>query len=253
MSLWDAIGRLVAVTPPKAPAKEKPKPLPPTGPIREDDDGYEDDEAQAQRDERHEFLILWFRRLRADTEDRIEQLTERLASGEIDSDGWAVAMRTELTKAHTEARSIGRRLAGHVGPFDQDDVAGGAADWARQEEFFQGLLEDLETGRYTKPDGTLNARALNARGGQYAAALRGTANRSFKEAMAQEVLRWMLGLADHCKPSKDFPYDCPSLSEQEPKPADQWDTEPAGGRTPCRNFCTCYFLSEDSKYSTEGI
>ena len=63
----------------------------------------------------------------------------------------------------------------------------------------------------------------------------------------------MLGPSDHCKPSQDFPHDCPSLSEEPAKPANEWDTEPGGGKTPCRNYCTCWWLSESGEYSTEGL
>lgn len=249
MTLWDAIKPAFATAPRPV---EKPAEKPPAPPLTEDtDDDEEDEETQAERDDRRFFLVGWFRRTRADVEHRVEQLTGMLAGGEIDSRGWADAFRKELTDAHSEAHSIGRRLAGFLGPFSPEDRAAGEAAWAEQEEYFAGFLADLERGRYTKPDGTLNERAFDARAKQYAAATRGTAHEAFRVALGKDLTDWNLSAAVHCKLSPDFPYNCPDLAAESPKPADEWQTAPGRGKCPCRGNCLCW-LSTD-KYSTEGL
>ena len=235
-----------------APATAAPK-LPDPPADEEPDDA--DEETQGERDERRRFLVLWFRsHLKAPVEHRVEQLTATLADGEIDSQGWAAAFRLLLSDGHAEAASVGRRLAGDLGPFSEEDRAAGAAAWQGQEEFFQGFLADLEAGRYTKgtgDDAELNRRAFDARAKQYAAALKGTACEAFRDSMGDEPLDWNLTPAEHCKPSQEFAYNCPDLAAESPKPASEWQTVPGGGKTPCRNHCLCHLSG--GGYSTEGL
>lgn len=264
MTFLESVGALLK------PKQKKKRPVVPGAPIIDEDEGEE--ETQAERDERHRFMIAWFRRLRDDVEYRVEQLTEHLSDGRIDSRQWAAAFRKELADAHTEAHVIGRRLAGHVGPFNSDDRVAGDAAWQRQEQYFEKFLADLERGRYNKTpdpeeepeeedpeDGegeegeALNERAFNARALQYVTATRGTVHESFRSALGKESTNWNLGLTDHCKPSKGFAYNCPDLAAQSPKPADEWETAPARGDCPCRGNCSCFFSTADGSHSTEGI
>ena len=200
--------------------------------------------------------VVGFRRSRDETLGRVTHLTGELESGELDSQEWATEFRRLLADAHSHAHAIGRSLAGDVGPFGRADVEAGEAAWAEQDgKYFAGFLADLERKdpRYVGADGSLNVRAFDARARSYVAATKGTANCAFRGAMGKDVLRWVLGPSDHCKPSKDFEYDCPSLAEEEPRPADEWPTEPGGGKTPCSGHCTCHFESEGGEYSTEGL
>ena len=204
-------------------------------------------------EQRHKHYVATFLFLKANLQDRIAALTDHLADEKLNTRQWAAAFREELTAGHSEAWLIGRRLAGDVQAIGQRDLTGGAEAWARQEEFFAGFLADLENGRYTEADGSLKEKAFDARAKQYGEAIRGTAHDAFKTAMGTETLAWVLGAKDHCKPDPAFPFYCVGLSQESPKPANDWKTSPGLGDTPCRGYCSCGFESEDGRFSTRGI
>lgn len=213
-------------------------------------DEGDDDPEDAEKRQKHYVAVFLF--LKTTTLDRIDTLTAHLATG-ISTQDWAATFREELTAAHSEAWMVGRRLAGDVQALGQRDVTGGTEAWARQEEFFAKFLQDVESGRYTNADGSLNEAALTARANQYGEAIRGTAHDSFKTAMGTEVLAWVLGTKEHCQPQDDFLYYCVGLSEEDPKPANEWPTSPGMCATPCRVYCDCGFESTDGKFTTKGI
>jgi hypothetical protein len=216
------------------------------------DEELQEDLTEEEQERRHGVLALFFLLIIEEANDRVGQLTEDLADGNITIDEWAELFRNELLGRHVEAASIGRRMAGSMAPSGDQDRQQGQEAWARQEEFFQKFREDVESGRYEK-EGKLNEKAFNARAKQYVQAIRGTAHEAFRVAMGTDELRWKMGETEHCVQQPDFPYNCPDLSKRDPMPASEWPTSPANGDTPCRNNCGCHFESVDGKYTTQGI
>jgi hypothetical protein len=230
------------------------KPEPPK-PVEPDEEGDERDEPG--KDRRKHILLVWLY-LKQDTDERLRHLTELLAKAEEDggltSEEWAIEFRLEMRAAHSHAHAVGRNLAGDLGAYGQRDADAGSSAWEGQEEFFGPFLDDLNADRYGDPKGDgFKGKQFGARVSAYLAATRGTASESFRVHMGDELLEWVLGDLLHCGPEKGFLYDCPSLSEEPPKPASEWPTAPGRGDCPCRSRCGCVLRATDRSYSTEGL
>lgn len=213
-----------------------------------------DEETQEEAEKRQAYLVTAFLFLLSNTVHRIEVLTEALSLGNLSVEGWADEFRREMQSSHAQAWSIGRGMAGDMAPMGRADVETGEAFWSgTQEPFFARFVEELRGDRYDRPGGAMNDAAVVARAKQYAPAIRGAAHVAFRQASAKDVLRWNLGQKDHCQPNPDFPYHCVGLSLEDPKPADEWPTDPGTGDTPCLNHCDCFWTDATGKYTTRGI
>lgn len=227
-----------------------------------EDDVFEDETDEEEQERRHNVLIILFLFVRDETRSRIDQLTSALADGKVTTKEWADLFREELKGRHAEAWSIGRRLAGDMAPHTEEDQKAGDKYWARQEEFFQNFIDDLESGRYTVKTtddrsegepGELNERAVGARARSFGRAIRGTLHWGFVETLKEDLGVWVLGDKDHCKPDPKFPFNCPDLAKEPPKRAADFETVPGAGDTPCLVNCDCTIASLNGLYSTRGI
>lgn len=178
-----------------------------------------------------------FRTLVGEAEQDLGALVSALAQGDLSAAEWHDQVLEVLVHAHAEAGYRGRLRAGDEAAFDRDDVRFGQLVVQEEMQFLDGFRRDLETGRYTGEDGSLDAAAVGRRANLYAARLYGTAN----EALAlvagdEEVWVWKTAPGETCS-------GCVRLEENSPYRG-MPPTLPKMCRTPCLSNCKCACYSE---------
>jgi hypothetical protein len=159
-------------------------------------------------------------------------------------------LRGILTDAHSQSAYLGRALAGATGAFGEADQLFGSTIMAEQESFLQKFLADIEDGRYTLADGTLDRSAINRRAQLYVNRIYGTANESWvvtqpefvrevgpngEELIVEVTYTWSLGAAEqHCP-------ECPQIAGDSPYTAEQLKSigYPGSANTSCLTNCRC--------------
>lgn len=188
-----------------------------------------------------------FDRLHASTRSEIRSLIDKLTSGKLDVDGFGDEVYGVLQEAHAEAHYQGRKRAGSKEPRNEEDdlVGRGKAD-NEFSEFFEGLLEDIEGGRYGEP-GEMRDQAIKSRSEMYCHKLRGTANESFVENSPDtSVFMWRLGATEHCE-------DCLNMESQNPWTKNTLFRYPGSGDTICKVHCACRLERKDGVVGIERV
>lgn len=165
----------------------------------------------------------------AQTKRTLLDLTEKNQAGELDSDAYQQAFSDELRDLHSDMYRIGRELAGNAATAEEAKLIGEQITDLEQ-AFLQGLVVDLQDGRY---DGI--TPALDQRLGMYANKGSSTASAGFVDGSDDgEEFYWDLNGAveDHCQ-------DCPYLEANSPYMKDTLYTAPRRGDTPCLSNCKC--------------
>ncbi|OGF05248.1 MAG: hypothetical protein A2W00_04685 [Candidatus Eisenbacteria bacterium RBG_16_71_46] len=160
------------------------------------------------------------------------------AAGSMSVSEFGDFMRTLLSEAHAQAAYLGRSLAGSAAAFGEADLLFGASVMAEQESYLASFLADIESGKYTLEDGTLNLARIGRRAEMYVDRLLGTANEAWVRTLPPEtVLWWKLSVVDHCA-------DCPVLADGSPYTAATVPGFPGDASTACRTNCKCWLERE---------
>lgn len=149
-----------------------------------------------------------------------------------------------LVSRHEEAGYKGRRRGGDFSARGESDTQFGR-DRADEENFYlQRFISDIESQRYTNPDGTYKRDAIQSRAGQYVSALHGTANEAFSAtAREEDRLYWVYTPgAEHCS-------ECPALAEGSPYLPGNLLQYPGDGNTECGVNCKCHIRRERGNVS----
>lgn len=162
----------------------------------------------------------------------VAKLANRLKSGAIDAQGFGDGLHAIVTHGHAEAMRLGRALAGNHLPEDIALLAGDRAD--TEATWLNKFVADIEDGRYTLEDGSLNVDAVARRGDMYAVKYRHTANEAFVDASEpDEQWHWRKTALESCE-------DCVLLAHASPLTRDELYTTPGGCDTACLLGCKCY-------------
>lgn len=178
-----------------------------------------------------------FERLVTRHRRQVDRLVDRYREGAISTEEFGDRMNAVLFRGHSDAVTLGRRLAGVRGRQTDDDQLLGLDNADRHGEFLSNFLADLDSGRYTLEDGTLNVGSVKRRADMYVQQLRSTANESFVENSPPEVtFDWILGANDHCS-------ECPMMAAASPLTANELFIVP--GQATCLHNCTCRLVRSD--------
>jgi hypothetical protein len=167
----------------------------------------------------------------------VKDLVFRYVAGIVDDSGFADEARRVLIRGHAQAGYLGRRRAGDHAPYDQDDTEFGRMIAEEQQEFLQGFVEDLSTGRYDGEDGRPMAEPILRRAQLYVERMRGSANEAFRLA-SWEPMSWRLGASDHCA-------DCLGLAAGSPYEDGELRQVPRDASTLCQLNCACELARSD--------
>ena len=193
------------------------------------------EEAEKRKRREREALLLLFFFLIQDTRHTLTRAVMLYLAGTLAFGDLSDALASTLTDAHAHAAYLGRRLAGARGPFGAADRQFGATIAFEQAGYLQGLLHDLESGRYAAgDDGELPGDLAN-RIRLYVLRCRGTALEAWSLALPPDTLiNWVLGPnTNHC-PS------CPQFAAGSPYRADSLPTTPGSADCICLSACKCH-------------
>jgi hypothetical protein len=195
------------------------------------------DAEKRRRADEEAMLLGLFAILSRDTVHRLREIVTAYLNSM--STFWTLSdsLVAALSDSHAHASYLGRRLAGSRTPYGHADQLFAASVMAEQSVFLQGLLQDLQAGKYA--DGVTGA--LAARLAMYARALRKTANESWALNLHEGTLiNWVLSDVPekHCG-------RCPELAAGSPYPSHALPTYPASGELPCKVNCLCHLETVD--------
>lgn len=177
--------------------------------------------------------------------ERSVELNGSLYRGDLSPREWADAIKELLNDGHASAWVLGRQRAGDLSaPTEADELVGiGYADG--QADFLLAFMEDIENGRYTMDDGTLNMTAIQNRMNLYVQNIRGTSGASFvANSPDDDEFTWELGGAeDHCD-------DCPELNSLNPWTQSELYAFPGDGNTACLGNCLCRLVRQSDGRSS---
>src|SRR5438128_672157 len=86
---------------------------------------------------------------------QVPDLMRHLGAGPQGTEQFAVQMRALLVRGHAYAGYLGRRRAGDLAPYDQDDTEFGQMLMADQQPFLDEFVRDLDTEKYEDESGRL--------------------------------------------------------------------------------------------------
>ncbi len=179
--------------------------------------------------------IDFIRSLRSGTED----LTSRLAKGEIGPRMWADLFKIILNDGHAGSWTLGRQRAGDLSGSNIDDYLAGIAFADGQADFLLGFMQDIVNRRYTDDDGLLRLGPIQSRVDLYLKVMRGTAGAGFVAASSEDsTFDWNMTGAEHCD-------DCPYMASQNPWLPDEIFANPGDGNTECLGNCKCEWVRSD--------
>lgn len=175
-----------------------------------------------------------YRAMLEEVASEIAATIDKLIEGELDARQWGDEFFVPVSKGHILSWLLGRQRGGALSALDEFDVEAALSIADAQGEFLLGFIDDLDNGRYTLDDGSINEAAVRARANLYVGAMRGTANEAFVESGgAEELYDWILGLNEnHCE-------DCPLIASRSPYTRDANVGHPGGGETDCLGNCLC--------------
>lgn len=141
-----------------------------------------------------------------------------------------------LADGHADAIAFGRHRAGDKKPKNQDDLflARGKAD--NENHWLKKFEQDINDGKYTNEDGTLNGRRIKWRASLYSKKLRGSANEAFVNSSdPDDLFEWHLSPAEHCP-------DCLDFAKYSPYYPIELPSYPGDGDTACLVNCKCFLV-----------
>ena len=178
-------------------------------------------------------------------EKTAESLVEDLvAQSFADFDGSAERFGKEFAKlvlkSHVQAAKAGATLTGTP---DKVAMEIGTENAEGKQEFIDGFIADIKSGKYKDPASEVEAilrEAILRRAKFYTQALTGSANEAALVSVPGGTkLNWVLEpLAKHCD-------DCPSLSNMGPYTPETIPCVPGDGFTACGDSCQCELALED--------
>lgn len=170
--------------------------------------------------------------------DEVDALHARLAAGSLDVEKWRRSFSKIIQDGHTGAHAFGRARGGVTGHVGELDRLVGREMLDTESEWLDEFAADLEDGEKYGEPGTEEflAKRVRWRMRLYAGKMRGTANRAFVEAAADEdIFTWVLGATEkHCS-------DCPVFAGRTYTKF-TIPTYPGAGDTPCLGNCLCYLV-----------
>lgn len=173
------------------------------------------------------------------TGDRIDALLKRYAAGTVDADGFLEEFGNILKTSHGAAYRLGWRLSDGPMPDPLDFANYGQRMADLESSFIQGLISDLEKGKYGDPV-EAGSGALQARLDLYARKVSSSASDGFVDGSDPDSeWAWELGgTEDHCE-------DCPYIAASGPYSQNTLFTKPRAGDTPCLGNCLCRLVRDD--------
>lgn len=180
--------------------------------------------------------VAEWRRFNSGQLGSLSNLVERLAKGELSNDAFGLLFVGALDDGHSGSwvRGKARALRDPLTSLDSLDYRRIRDIHDLEQDFLAGFLDDLDAGRYTKPDGSLDSGAIGRRAQMYGLRLRGTANEAFVETSpADDQFKWVLGVSEHCS-------TCLELASLSPFSKDELWTFPGAGDTECVTHCNCH-------------
>ncbi|MCC7229263.1 MAG: hypothetical protein IT203_02650 [Fimbriimonadaceae bacterium] len=167
----------------------------------------------------------------------LRHITEQFAGGQLNPDQWADRFDSILLAGHSRAWHLGRKLAGDLRDFNDDDRLMGLAAKDGDAEYLRSFLEAIKAGdaRYVDESGRLRPDAIMNRANLYLGKMRGTSAEAFVAASDDaEQFDWVLGANErHCE-------DCPRIARLSPFEKSTMFTYPGSGDTECLGNCLCY-------------
>lgn len=191
-----------------------------------------DDQIEADpQDDRRALILALFLLLLKDTQSQLAKDVRAYFAGTITIYRLSDLLTNTLMDSHAHAAYLGRRLSGSTAPFSRVDRGAGTVIMFGQLRYLEGLIRDIEAGRYpVLHDGSL-PRALTARLQLYANALRNTADRAWIGSLDGETLiNWNTTAKESCP-------GCLAQEAANPHVARTMTTLP-GGET-CGASCRC--------------
>ena len=190
---------------------------------------------------------LWFQDMLTFNWNKASGIANKLGAGEISIEKWADDFYETLIQTNANANWIGRDLITFdATKFEAMDILKGRGLADIDAEYLAGFIEDLEDGRYTNEDGSLNMNRIKNRMRLYLGKARGvTAQASIDGLPPETEIYWRLGSNEkHCG-------ECPTLASISPFLPDDLFTTPGAGETPCLGNCKCHLefkLDQGSLY-----
>lgn len=176
----------------------------------------------------------------------IRHITEQLAAGDINPDQWADRFDSVLMVGHSRAWHLGRKLAGDLRDFNEDDRLAGLAAKDADAEYLRNFLDAIKSGdaRYIDDQGRLRPDAVMNRANLYIGKMRGTSAEAFVAACDDaEQFDWVLGANEHhCE-------DCPRIARLSPFDKSTLWTYPGKGDTECLGRCLCHVRRRSDRLS----
>lgn len=161
-------------------------------------------------------------------------------------------LMAQIAKNQAQAANIGQQRANGNGTvFDQGDIDFGKTIALEQQQYIQGLLDDVMAGRYGPFDKGFDSPEVQAKTKQLEQRLRlhsnrlvGTANEAFVLALPDDMQVWWVLSDDekHCP-------DCPEIADASPYTKATLKRFPKDGSTQCGTNCLCYLVTAAGKKS----
>lgn len=170
----------------------------------------------------------------------VKDLVFRHVAGLLPPHEFGAELQQILLRGHAMAGYLGRRRAGDMAPYDQDDTEFGRMIAAEQQQFSTKFTQDLADGRYDGEDGRPMALPILRRAEMYVHRMRGSANEAFVLASdpRRDLFWWRLGDTDTCP-------DCPRIAAGSPYDGRNLPPPPGTAATACRTNCACHIERGD--------
>lgn len=165
----------------------------------------------------------------------LTKLCQDLANG-LSVDAFGGQMHDVLLRGHSGSwlRGKARSRRDPLVSLSPDDVLRVRDVHDLEGDYLAGFLDDLDRGRYTKADGSLDRAAIERRARMYGQRFRGTTNEAFVETSPDDdQFRWVLGVAEHCS-------GCLEMADLSPFSKDELWTYPGAGDLDCVTNCRCH-------------
>jgi hypothetical protein len=147
-----------------------------------------------------------------------------------------------LIEGHSRGAYLGRTMAGNDVPYGEYDTAFGSLVGEEEAIYLEGFLDDINSGKYTNADGTIDVEAIEARAELYEGRLRGTANEAFANTLdPDDLVYWEYGnTVNHCG-------TCTDLHDNSPYKPSEIPVYPGENACECSIGCGCGLRTESGK------
>jgi HK97 family phage portal protein len=173
------------------------------------------------------------------TQENLNALLKRYANKQLEAAGFIEEFGNILSESHAAAYRLGWRLSDGPVPDPVAFTDFGERAAALESPFVQGLINDLESGRYGEAV-EVGSAGLQARLDLYSRKVSASASDGFVDGSETDSdWAWELGgTEDHCE-------DCPYIAASGPYTQDTLFTKPRAGDTPCLGNCLCRLVRND--------